>query len=189
MVPSPNLGAASWLNGVVKVTANNIWAVGAYHIESSGANESLIEHWDGTTWSIAASSGGNDDILDAVTRVPGTNQIWTAGYDYTYTSQGYTAVPLSQYWDGTTWRSIYGPTNTLGVLYGVTAITTKNIWAVGSLIEHWNGASWSVVSGLPPGSATVLNAVTQVPGTKFLFAVGHDANSTGLQTLIETACS
>src|SRR5437764_621866 len=50
VVSSPNVGTSSnVLNGVAVVSANDVWAVGYY----SGGT--LIEHWDGTSWSVVPS--------------------------------------------------------------------------------------------------------------------------------------
>ena len=51
------------------------------------------------------------------------------------------------HWDGKTWKLVPSPILD-GSLFGVTAISTANAWAVGSgdsgaLIEHWNGKSWT----------------------------------------------
>jgi hypothetical protein len=188
VVSSPNLGEASWLNGVVKVTARDIWAVGAYHIANS-IDQPLIEHWDGKSWSVSLSSGG-DDHLNAVAQVPGTNQVWAVGYEYTTPG----TVPLIEHWDGTSWSSIPSPTNVFGFLYGVVAVSAKDAWVGGSLIgnetfiENWNGTYWSVIPSPNPGSPNVFYAMAKVPYTQKVFAVGHTGNSTGLQTLIETNC-
>ncbi|HEV2373132.1 MAG TPA: hypothetical protein VGS19_13275 [Streptosporangiaceae bacterium] len=53
-VPSPNPNhypIGSRLNGVTAVTPADAWAVGLYH-NSSGAQDTLILHWNGTVWSV-----------------------------------------------------------------------------------------------------------------------------------------
>ena len=46
-----------------------------------GVYQTLIEHWNGTAWSIIASPnvGMGNDILWAVARVPGTHTTWAVG--------------------------------------------------------------------------------------------------------------
>ncbi len=62
---------------------------------------------------------------------------------------------------------------------GVTVISSYNIWAVGfdyphTLIEHWNGSQWSIVSSPDGGpKENLLLGVTSVPGTKQVLAVGY----------------
>src|ERR1700694_483628 len=48
LIPNPNLGSTTTLNGVAAVSANNVWAVGGY--DNSGIEQTLIEHWDGMSW-------------------------------------------------------------------------------------------------------------------------------------------
>ena len=74
-------------------------------------------------------------------------------------------------------------------LYGIAAVSANDIWAVGAgnfstvsgtatLIEHWDGTSWTIVSSPDPGTATnALVAVTALSdGT--VVAVGNQEDST-----------
>src|SRR5579859_6854009 len=51
---SPNVGVGdNSINGVAAISASNAWAVGYNFI---GVNTvTLIEHWDGTSWSVVPS--------------------------------------------------------------------------------------------------------------------------------------
>ena len=40
----------NFLEGVSAASARNVWAVGYY--SAAGADQTLIEHWDGSTWVI-----------------------------------------------------------------------------------------------------------------------------------------
>jgi hypothetical protein len=86
------------------------------------------------------------------------------------------------------------PGNGNNDLSGVTVITPCNAWAVGTdinggqaqtLIEHWNGASWTVVPSLNPGDrANSLFGVRAV-SANVAWAVGSSTDSnTGTTTLI-----
>jgi hypothetical protein len=197
IVSSPTNGL---LRGVAANTATDVWAVGQ---SSGGSYQTLIEHWDGNSWSVVSSPGfGTDNsALVGVTRVPGSNNAWTVGYDAPTLSP---SQALTEYWNGTNWSVTpspsYGPNNNF--LSGVTAISSHNIWAVGgfvndpannlplALIEHWNGKNWSIISnpstGLP---SSFLEAVTRVPSTTQLWAVGTSTDNNRLsQTLIEFYC-
>jgi hypothetical protein len=73
------------------------------------------------------------------------------------------------------WRIVPSPNLVASstVLNSVAAFSSRDIWAVGqgSLIEHWNGISWHIVS--PPSSGgDTFNAVATIPGTHQLWAVG-----------------
>src|SRR5438067_982720 len=48
-VPSPNPGMGyNYLSGVGAVSAHDVWAVGNYAAGSSGADQTLAEHWNGS---------------------------------------------------------------------------------------------------------------------------------------------
>ena len=78
-VSSPNPGTSyNSLNGVA---ANNIWAVVGYNDASNNAL-TLIEHWNGTKWSVVNSPSPGSIASDplAVARVPATHNVWSVGF-------------------------------------------------------------------------------------------------------------
>jgi uncharacterized membrane protein len=89
VVPSPNVGPHSQyqsnkLYGVTAVSANDIWAFGAYEAASGNGNQStLVLHWDGTSWTLVPSPSPEpgdflDDILTSgVVTAPGS--VWIVG--------------------------------------------------------------------------------------------------------------
>ena len=56
IVSSPNPGTSpyNFLSGVTCTSASQCWAVG-YYVNGSGFGQTLIEQWDGTSWSVVAS--------------------------------------------------------------------------------------------------------------------------------------
>ena len=64
------------LNAVSVQSPNDAWAVG------EGQNNTLIIHWNGTTWNVVPSPnpGPLATVFNAVTGVPRTTQAWTVGY-------------------------------------------------------------------------------------------------------------
>jgi len=190
IVSSPNMGTGSnGLLGVAAVSATNIWAVGMYGEPSH--SQTLIEHWNGTSWTVASSPnmGTGDSSLKRVTAVSATN-IWAVGA-YGAPSGAQTLV---EHWNGTSWTVVTSPNKRAGSneLAGVVAVSPTNIWTVGTytniyglaqtLIEHWNGTSWTVVTSPNRGAGSnSLSNVAAVSATN-LWAVGNYAN---LQTLIE----
>jgi hypothetical protein len=72
-------------------------------------------------------------------------------------------------------------------LYAAKAVSTTNVWAVGSsrnganrrtLIEHWNGRGWSIVHSPSPSTGTPhLYGICEVPGRNRLWAVGNVTSS------------
>ena len=152
VVPSPNGSTTTaQLLGVDAVASNDVWAVGWYSTSAPAYENTLIEHWDGSSWSIIPSpnpSGGRFNSLNGVS-VVSANDIWAAG-----SYIGDTNKILIEHWDGSSWSIV--PTPDAGpygnYLFGIAARAANDVWAVGatnnggnSLILHWDGTSWSVV--------------------------------------------
>lgn len=200
IVASPNPSTyLSSLDGVAAISANNVWAVGYYFTSSSSSPQTLIEHWDGTSWSIVSSpNAGIYNILLGVARVPGTTQLWAVGEYYNSLTNNVQQTLVEQ-WNGSNWSVVSSPNVGLygNILSGVTAVSASDGWAVGSyynssssspqtLIEHWDGTSWSVVSSPNAQGMNTLAGVIRVPSSKQLWAVGNNiSNSGSSQTLIE----
>ena len=178
IVPSPNRGAdGSQLSGAAAVSANDIWAVGN---SGQGAGVlTLIEHWDGSTWSIINSPnpGVSGNYLQGVTVVPGTLDVWAAGYYY----QSGHPLTLIEQWDGASWNIVPSPNvGTIGSsLFAVSGTAANNVWTVGAynlnnqtgtlqtLIEQWDGSAWNVVSSPNEGPAdNILYALTAIAGNE-----------------------
>ena len=112
----------------------------------------LIQHWDGTQWSIVPSPSPDTQLneLRGVAALS-ANDVWAVGYRGG--TQNETPLEtLILHWDGTRWRQVPSPNVPVGAnqLSGITAISANDIWAVGSaggapLTMHWNGNAWSVV--------------------------------------------
>ena len=73
VVPSPTPGGNADLAGVVAVAPDDVWAVGGRVDRQENAIQTLVEHWDGTAWSVVDSGnkGPSDNHLWAVTAAPG----------------------------------------------------------------------------------------------------------------------
>jgi hypothetical protein len=157
VVPTPNPRMFNWLNGVAALSPTNVWAVGFSNNSWWGENKTLIEHWNGTRWSIvpspSPSSTGQNDLW-SVSAVSPTD-IWAVGE--TNNSSG-GATTLVEHWNGTRWSVVPSPSPspTYSLLHSVAAIAANDVWAAGNayddatdefrtLIEHWNGTRWSVV--------------------------------------------
>ncbi len=67
--------------GLFRFLASDVWAVGGYDDQPGTPFQTLVEHWDGTSWSIASSPsiGTADNYLVAVSADSG-NDVWAAGY-------------------------------------------------------------------------------------------------------------
>ncbi len=189
---SPNASASEQdtLSGAACASPTECWAVGSY--ESSGYSQTLIEKWDGNSWTIFSSpnTGSNEfSALKAVTCIS-ASQCWAVGSG---SIDGF-RTPLLEQWNGTVW-SIVSSAVIRADLYGVACTSTTNCWATGSagyygsartLIEHWDGNSWTVVSSPSPTSVFVVLRSITCASTGECWAVGSYTNgSDPYLTLIE----
>jgi len=80
IVPSSNSPQTyNALNGVVALSADNVWAVGE-DFSNVAPNQALIEHWNGKKWSIVPSPAiDSSGQLNGITRIPGTKELWAVG--------------------------------------------------------------------------------------------------------------
>jgi hypothetical protein len=157
-ITSPNAaGGNSRLYAVAAVSSTDVWAVGYSGLYNGCSQPTLIEHWNGSVWSIVSSPDTPDciDELNGITAISSTD-IWAVGRAYNNSAHVHETLIL--HWNGTTWNIVPSPTpSPSGVeadstLQGVTAVSDSDVWAVGSfnpysetftLTEHWNGSQWS----------------------------------------------
>jgi len=152
--PTFNPGDEPSLYGMTAVSATDIWAVGTLLTGTTQSLEALFEHWDGTAWT--AQTGQFYGFMQGVS-ADAANDIWAVGYSGN--------VTFAQHYDGTNWTKFRTPDVGTGPnsLHGVLALAPNNVWAVGystatlkpppnqyevptkTLIEHYDGTSWSVV--------------------------------------------
>jgi hypothetical protein len=183
VVPSPNAGrqVASRLYAVSARSSSDVWAVG--FSGASGSERPLIEHWNGTAWSLAANPAN------------GASPAYLLGVAARTSSEGLAvgrgSGPLIERWTGSSWRS--DAIESLdGSLSGVVSLSASDAWASGidrgsgPLIEHWDGNAWSVIAApsVAPGAngLAALDALSAVD----LWAVGDRGVAGGrLSTLIE----
>jgi hypothetical protein len=175
-------GYTADLTGVVDLSPANAWAVGE-------ANGPLLEHWNGTAWSQATipdpdfTPGTNDSISAS-----SASDVWVVGSTLNTATDEF--VPEALHFNGSAWSVVAMPqagtnTSTIGA---VTDISATDAWAVGedigatsavggsTLIEHWNGSSWSIVPSPTPGADPGLTGVA-ARGPSDVYAVGSNVPS------------
>jgi hypothetical protein len=188
-VPAPSKNGISAFNDVVAIAPNDVWAVGYYYDPAEATYEALIEHWNGTAWSIVANPpiAQETNILYGVAASSPTN-VWAVGYSKTYPDPSLT---LALRWNGTSWSRVTTPnkSTTYGsgnVLLDVTVTGTNEAYAVGNwqseatnyhqpwtLAERWNGTSWRLATTPTPGAAAILAGVDTAGG--IAWAVGRSS--------------
>jgi hypothetical protein len=173
IVPSPNATfpnvSASHLTSVDAVTTNNVWAVGYGEDFSSSKSETLILHWNGTTWITVASPnpGGaaNPNQLYAVGGVAASD-VWAVG------AAGYPERALTLHWNGSSWAAVAN--RCAAPLSGVVALSAHDVWAVGNATScHYNGSSWVPVPiALPADQSEPLLLAVSASSASDVWAAG-----------------
>jgi hypothetical protein len=200
---SPNVGgwgADNNLNGVVAISPTDAWAVGDY--DDGNADQTLIEHWNGTAWKVVKSpnvgGSGNLNELFAVAATSATDA-WAVGDE-----NGFGPYALVEHWNGKVWQVQKSPkpggSKNGSQLTGVAATSPTDVWAVGyygtfplygpshqrTIIEHWNGTAWQVQTSLrPEGSNHVQLHAIAATSAKDAWAVGYYQLGTAVKTLVE----
>jgi len=153
---------------------NDLWAIGDSAQQQNSPKHTLVEHWDGSQWSIVTSPspGTKENILSAAA-VMATNDVWAVGYF----NDGQEKT-LAEHWDGSRWSVSTTPNPTgfaNSILKSVQVVSAKDMWAVGdtsttakspkqTLVEHWDGSQWSIVSSpSPEPGESVLLGVGRLP--------------------------
>src|SRR5216683_419618 len=172
------------LFSVFGLSANNVWAVGSYENPSYFPSFTLIEHWDGISWSIVPSPSPDSQLNDlhSISGVAG-NDVWAVGL----AGDGGTFNPLRsliEHWNGASWSVVSNPG--VNELFGVTALSANNVWAVAvhtspnitDIIEHWDGTKWANVSAPSMnanGGTISLRGIAAISATD-IWAVGDEKN-------------
>jgi hypothetical protein len=177
---------------IAAIASNDIWIVGSTK-KNAAPIRTGAEHWDGSSWSRFPTpdvgTGGN--ALNGVDALA-SNNVWAVGYSAHKT--------LIERWDGTQWRVVTSPnagtTEDENTLTSVDALSSTNAWAVGStltatsrrsLIQRWNGISWTIVPSPNPGSLSNSLLGVAAAGPNDIWAVGwknSENSGDGLQSLL-----
>jgi hypothetical protein len=179
-------------SAIATIASNDVWVVGStkdtvYNVRTGA------EHWDGSSWSQfpAPDVGTEANMLNGADALA-SNDVWAVGYS---TGSGRQNT-LIERWNGTQWRVVVSPNAGTGgdnTLTGVDALSTTNAWAVGSsltstsrksLIQRWNGTSWTIVSSPNPGTLgnSLLGVEAAAPND--IWAVGWKNSGGGLRSLL-----
>lgn len=212
-IPTPTGANQAQLVALTAVSATDIWAVGEWAGPYTGPLEgypwfALIEHWDGTSWSIVPSpSPGASRVLSGVVGVS-AQDVWAVGsYQYGYDHARLIGQrTLILHWNGRTWKRVATPSHgprqyQWSDLSAIAAVSPSSVWAVGShngrirgrhgfvnqtqtLVLRWNGRTWKQAPSPTPHASGVLTAVAAV-GPNDLWATGSYHNGYGGRPLAE----
>jgi hypothetical protein len=138
----------------------------------------------GPGWSIVSSPNepvtGSGNLHSVACST--ASDCWAVG-DYSNGSK-----TLVEHWDGSAWRIVDSPNNTgYNTLNGVACVLANDCWAVGNyfdsqagtdltLIEHWNGAVWSVAPSPNENPAYSLLYDVACSASDDCWAVGYSSD-------------
>lgn len=178
------LGGLGEIRDIWGPRADKAFGVGWYQVPITG-DSSLIQEWNGSTWSIAYRALGPS--LQGVWGFSET-EAWAVGLGGTMVhysggtwadASGFTTTDLNGVWgsapddvwavgaggliihyDGTMWSTVTSPVAV--DLNGIWGSAVDSVWAVGDMIAagqpailHYDGNAWSVPSGLPSWSLDI----------------------------------
>ena len=203
IVPTPNgSNEVNWLIGAAALASNDVWAVGysATNPPESSTSKTLIEHWNGSAWSVVPSpnptpplSGGpvSNQLLGVAAVAP--NNVWAVGQSTDF-GAGQTLIV---HWNGSSWTMVPSPhPGTYSVLRSVSAVSANDIWAVGTyydeglqvtLVLHWNGSTWTIVDS--PNDGPYLQELFKVRAisSSDVWAVGYHLAVFGFDQVFQTS--
>lgn len=194
IVSGPNLGQGGALDGVAPLSSSDVWTAGYQYVNN--APQTLVEHWDGKSLTIVSTP--NVSGLDQLAGISATSasQIWAVGDSGNVP----TIRTLIELWDGHMWSVV--PSQNAGAFYNVlsavSARTSTDAWAAGyyskyrrtgvsTLIEHWNGAAWSIVPSPNPsgGADAKINGISAIAGDNAWAVGAYEAGRATETALIE----
>ena len=129
-VPAASVGDGAFSRLVAR-GPNDIWAVGAIYtgLTPTSTTRAVIEHWDGTRWSVVGGLQSDDSRLMGALEIS-PQDIWAVGS----TGTGDYQQVLIEHWDGHSWKIVSQPHTIYGYLRNVAQVG-GSIWAVGSIIN------------------------------------------------------
>lgn len=182
------------LFGASATSASDVWAVGDQE-GSNGRFQTLVEHFDGTRWSVvpSANPGTTDNHLYGVKAV-GPEDVWAVGQQLGATGPD---QALIEHWDGRQWSVVpsAGHGTASAMLFSVTT-GDGGVWAVGQtddavagsrpLIERFVDGAFTNVS-LPASAGSIFTSlwgVTESDDTVWAVGTFEDVASGNNEPLI-----
>jgi hypothetical protein len=170
-------------------SATDAWAVGEFYPPAGDGTilNTLGVHFDGTRWTSypLPNVGSNLNALFSVSDMP-SGEAWAVGY---YVDATYKQHTLTEHFDGAAWTVVMSPSPGVrqNILYGVAALSTSDVWAVGgtqdsagtwhTLAEHWDGDEWRIVPTIDAGSTGNVLYGVSAASCSAVYAVGIRADT------------
>ena len=206
-VSTPNPGATkNHIQSVAATSNSDVWAVGSFNNTATapgngaGGDRTLIEHWNGATWSAVSSPNASTasnaaNNLESVS-ADSASDAWAVGNENPDLATSPVVVSLAEHWNGSAWSIVSVPTPPLtqGEIYGedllsVSADSASDAWAVGNFTKfnpfssagpvahHWNGQAWGAPVALPSGVSQLQTVVALSPTNAWAAGVINNSAS------------
>jgi hypothetical protein len=179
--PVPHEDMAS-LQSVAAVSARDVWAVGEAENDTTEHFRTVIEHWNGSRWSLVASPNlGQVSFLLSVTATS-NGSVWAVGGADNRTGPFIVRLSKGKWVKAPVPKT---PANTDIDLDSITAVSPTQLWAVGDISVNntpsrpyslrWNGHKWSAVKVPDPKAGDADHRMLSVTafGHGQLVAVGY----------------
>jgi hypothetical protein len=173
VIPGPHFASGDQpsIYAMTHTSADDVWAIGSLLSGDGTLLSFLFEHWNGTTWTQTNSISGDAFLIAA--SADAKNDAWAVGFSGPENDLSQT---LAMHWNGQDWAQVPTPSVGSGAnqLNAVQALAPNNVWAVGfstpepppqevatlTLIEHYDGTSWSVVPSPNVGPNSIFQSNT-----------------------------
>ena len=193
IVTSPNIGSQdNTLVAIAGNSASDIWAVGQY-VPDSGTNHTntLTLHYDGSAWSVVPSPSAPDTATSFLGVATAGKRAFAVGYGL----PNFYGQSLIGAWNGKSWALMDHPQLGMSdMLFSVQALSDHDVWAAGwyrtidnvfhTLVEHFDGHSWSVMPTPNPGAIGNQLYGLRVFACDDAWAVGQQISGTSPDTTL-----
>jgi hypothetical protein len=180
VVPSHSYGTGEdQIQDLAVVSETSAWNAGT---SDAGG---FVQKWDGTSWKTRLAPVATDNYY-AIGVVAGN--VWVGG-EHFHAPSGEFRSRIRR-WNGSSWSvsPTPNPPGSLTRIQAIAAISTADVWAVGSyaapgggwrpLLLHWDGTSWTRTA--PPAGVTGDLSGVWAHGGSDVWAVGRSGASTSL---------
>jgi hypothetical protein len=194
--PLPTGSNGGGLFGVRCIRASDCIGVGYFSMPDHAFPFTLIEHWNGSRWTLTETAATLHGDLVAIDCLSGS--ACTAVGHRIDRAKDHSLV---EHWDGYSWSIVPSPDppdEGESTLDAVACLSDADCWAVGAaghlfddkgtLAEHWDGTSWAIVpSPNPPLMERAALLGVACPESTRCFATGRSDDGSDLDawTLLE----
>jgi hypothetical protein len=182
-IPTPDPGSSgNHLYAVDAIGPDNVWAAGM-QLSGDSPDQGLVEHWDGTDWSVVtlpAPASADLVMLTGISAADG--QVWVAGeadspegggqpFVAGYQDGRWTIPQLPTVPDGANWTNLWGIKAAGGSVWAVGTYVDPATDNNNALVLQGTGGTWTINPAPNPGSGSnILGGITSVYGQ--LWAAG-----------------